>query len=134
MINYKEIKEKLPQRYPFIMIESAEFFEKEELLKSYMCLSNSQSNHSIYPFSLIIEGAAQSCILLYKMSYPYSTKKDFLLAGINNSQINRQCTLGEKLIYECVFIRLFEKGAFSKVNLYIDTEYIGEIKLNFYMN
>ena len=42
--------------------------------------------------------------------------------------------IGERLIYVCSFTRTFEKGAFSEIKLYSDTEYIGEINLSFFMN
>ncbi|MCI2768010.1 MAG: hypothetical protein E6997_21400 [Citrobacter sp.] len=134
MINYEEIKEKLPQQYPFIMIRQANFNKNQQSLQSYMFLSDFQNINSIYPFSFIVEGAAQSCIILYKLLFPHSEKKQFLLTGINNTQINRQCMIGERLIYVCSFTRTFEKGAFSEIKLYSDTEYIGEINLSFFMN
>ena len=138
MFNYKEIREILPQSYPFIMIEKAIFHGNDRLLKGFHYITESDLNHqnkdnTIYPFSFIIEGSAQSCILLYKAMFPNAPKNQFLLTGINNSMINGPCFIGNTLMYVCSFTRIFEKGAFANVLVYVEEEVIGEVNLNFYM-
>ena len=74
MIEIKEIKKLIPQKYPFLMLDRVIQLKEKEFIKAYKNVSINEEyfkghfpNNPIFPGSLIAETMAQAaCILLKK--------------------------------------------------------------------
>lgn len=74
MLNVEEIKELIPQRYPFLMLDRVTEIEKGQHIKAYKnisineeCFQGHFPDSAVFPGAFIAEAMAQAaCILLKK--------------------------------------------------------------------
>ncbi|MBT6048598.1 MAG: 3-hydroxyacyl-[acyl-carrier-protein] dehydratase FabZ, partial [Candidatus Scalindua sp.] len=76
MLNFEEVRELVPQKYPFLFIDKVIELQKESRI---VCLKNISGNEpffaghfpdfAIMPGVLIVEALAQASIILFKKSF-----------------------------------------------------------------
>ena len=133
MMDIHRILEKLPHRYPFLLIDRVVGFEHG---KSVIALKNLTFNepffqghfpgHPVMPGVLIIEGMAQAggIILLNQLENPQDYVAYF--ASINNVKFRKPVLPGDTLRYELTVISLKRNLAKMHGDTFVDGEKVAE--------
>jgi 3-hydroxyacyl-[acyl-carrier-protein] dehydratase len=122
MLNFEEVKELVPQKYPFLFIDKVIELQKESRI---VCLKNISGNEpffaghfpdfAIMPGVLIVEALAQASIILFKKSFDTEQNKDkvFLLASAN-VRFSKPVFPGDQLILEIDIEKAISSAAIVK--------------------
>jgi len=122
MLSFEEVRNIVPQKYPFLFIDKVVELQKESRI---VCLKNVSGNEpffaghfpdfAIMPGVLIIEALAQASIILFKKSF--DTEKDndkvFLLASAN-VRFSKPVFPGDQLILEINAEKIISSAAIVK--------------------
>lgn len=141
-MSYEEIKNLLPQRSPFILIDKIVDFEEG---KRVVCIKNVSGNEpyfvghfpdfEIMPGVLILESLAQASIILFKKgSGCFDTEgsdKVFLLASVNNARFTKPVFPGDQLVLEINVEKLVSKAAIVQGVAKVDDKVVAKAKLSF---
>ena len=110
-LNFDEVREMLPQKFPLIMVDrvlSCERGKKIECLKNItgndFLLTGHFPTMAIFPGALLLEGVAQSSILLHRISHPESSPKDIHLFGSVKARFVSPVFPGDQVIYHVEFL------------------------------
>ena len=122
MLNFEEVRELVPQKYPFLFIDKVIELQKESRI---VCLKNISGNEpffaghfpdfAIMPGVLIVEALAQASIILFKKSFDTEQNKDkvFLLASAN-VRFSKPVFPGDQLILEIDIEKVISSAAIVK--------------------
>ena len=122
MLNFEEVRELVPQKYPFLFIDKVIELQKESRI---VCLKNISGNEpffaghfpdfAIMPGVLIVEALAQASIILFKKSFDTEQNKDkvFLLASVN-VRFSKPVFPGDQLILEVDIEKVISSAAIVK--------------------
>lgn len=122
MLNFEEVRELIPQKYPFMFIDKVIELQKESRI---VCLKNVSGNEpffaghfpdfAIMPGVLIVEALAQASIILFKKSFDTEQNKDkvFLLASAN-VRFSKPVFPGDQLILEVDVEKVISSAAIVK--------------------
>ena len=122
MLNFEEVRELIPQKYPFMFIDKVIELQKESRI---VCLKNVSGNEpffaghfpdfAIMPGVLIVEALAQAAIILFKKSFDTEQNKDkvFLLASAN-VRFSKPVFPGDQLILEVDIEKVISSAAIVK--------------------
>lgn len=107
MMDINEIREYLPHRFPFLLVDRVVELELGESIVTYKNMSINESvfqghfpNHPVFPGVMIIEAMAQTAgILGFKtMNKKPSDGSIYLFAGADNVRFRRQVVPGDQLM------------------------------------
>lgn len=113
-IDYLEVRNYLPHRYPFLLVDAVESYELNTWLRAKKNVTNNEPYFTghfptmpVMPGVLMVEALAQaSGILMYRSFGRYPTEKDlFYLAGIENTRFKRKVVPGDQLMLYVEVIR-----------------------------
>ncbi len=113
-MNSEQIKELLPHRYPFLLIDRIESIEEGKSLHAIKNVTVNEpffNGHfpqlAVMPGVLIVEAMAQASGILAHVSYPneYGKGSLSLLAGIDKARFKRMVVPGDRLDIEVVFLK-----------------------------
>ena len=113
-MNIEKIKEYLPQRYPFLLIDRVVECEPGKRLLGYKNVSCNEPffeghfpNEPIMPGVLIVEAMAQATGLLASESAPEELGKGmtYYLVGLDKVRFKRPVVPGDQLMLEAVYLR-----------------------------
>ena len=114
MLNKDEIKEIIPQREPFLMIDEVEEYTPGVGATAYKYVNEEEwyfeghfPGNPIMPGDLITESLAQTGAVAI-LSVPENKGKNALFGGINNMKFKRMVVPGDKLKLEVKIIK--QKG------------------------
>jgi len=122
MLNFEEVRDLVPQKYPFLFIDKVIELQKENRI---VCLKNISGNEpfftghfpdfAIMPEVLIVEALAQASIILFKKSFDTEQNKDkvFLLASAN-VRFSKPVFPGDQLILEIDVEKVISSAAIVK--------------------
>ncbi len=122
MLSFEEVRELVPQKYPFLFIDKVVELQKGSRI---VCLKNISGNESFFaghfhdfaimPGVLIIEALAQASIILFKKSFDTENDKDkvFLLASAN-VRFSKPVFPGDQLILEVNTEKIISSAAIVK--------------------
>lgn len=108
-MNINEIKQRLPHRYPFLLIDRVEEIEPGKRIKAYKNITANEEVFNghfpaapIFPGVMIIEAMAQaSGILGFVTEEKYADENAlYLFAGVDGVRFKRQVVPGDKLVLE----------------------------------
>ncbi len=122
MLSFEEIRELVPQKYPFLFIDKVLELEKESKI---VCLKNISGNESFFaghfpdfaimPGVLILEALAQASIILFRKSFDADEDKDkVFLLGSADVRFTRPVFPGDQLLLEINVEKLISKAAIVK--------------------
>jgi len=122
MLNFEEVRELIPQKYPFMFIDKVIELQKESRI---VCLKNVSGNEpffaghfpdfAIMPGVLIVEALAQAAIILFKKSFDTEQNKGkvFLLASAN-VRFSKPVFPGDQLTLEIDVEKVISSAAIVK--------------------
>jgi len=127
-LTFDEVRDILPQKFPLIMVDRV---LNCELGKSIECLKNISGNDflllghfptmAIFPGALLLEGIAQSSLLLHKLSAgAKGTSQEIHLFGSVKARFISPVYPGDQVIYHVNFLS-------SNV---VATTFLGEARVN----
>jgi 3-hydroxyacyl-[acyl-carrier-protein] dehydratase len=113
LLDVEEIKEYLPQRYPFLLVDRVVEMEMGKYIKAYKNVTVNEPffvghfpNQPIMPGVLIIEALAQAAGVLGFKSQEKKPKDGYLyyFVGADNVRLRRPVVPGDQLILEATII------------------------------
>jgi|TARA_B110000263_G_C15073191_1_gene402817 3-hydroxyacyl-[acyl-carrier-protein] dehydratase len=113
LLDVQEIKDYLPQRYPFLLIDRVLEMELGKSIKAYKNVSVNEPffqghfpNNPIMPGVLIIEALAQAAGVLGFKSQEKKPKDGYLyyFVGADNVRLRRPVVPGDQLILEATIM------------------------------
>ena len=105
----EEIKEYLPHRYPFLLIDRVVAFEKDKRLVALKSVTANEPffpghfpHYAVMPGVLIIEAMAQAAAVLSLRSLGYKNdgKWVYYFVGIDGARFKRPVVPGDQLVLE----------------------------------
>lgn len=137
IINHHEIREILPQDYPFIMIDKVIEFDKG---KSLVAVKNITANEwffegrefnlDSFPETLLIEAAAQAALILYhKSKIKIGEKRPQYILGKIEATIHRPVGVGDSLLINALATKMLHLGGYSNIKVLNENEEVA----NFYV-
>ncbi|MBS1269967.1 MAG: 3-hydroxyacyl-[acyl-carrier-protein] dehydratase FabZ [Gammaproteobacteria bacterium] len=109
-----EIKNYLPHRYPFLLIDRVTRVEQGELLKAYKNVTFNEPffqghfpHRPIMPGVLIVEAMAQACAILasYDLGEGATDKRVYYFTGIDSARFKTPVEPGDRLDFDVTILR-----------------------------
>lgn len=137
-MNIEQIKEYLPHRYPFLLLDRIVEWEKD---KRIVALKNVTANepyfqghfphYAVMPGVLVIEAMAQAAAMLGLLSV--GQKNDgrhvYYFAGIDDARFKRPVRPGDQLVFEIEQLRLVRGLGKFRAVARVDGETVAEAQL-----
>ena len=139
VMSFDDVRRLLPQQYPFIMVDGVEELQQG---KRIVCRKNISGNEwmfpghfpdrAIFPGVLLIEGMAQSAILLLKAddSLVVPQGATYMLAAAK-TRFFKPVVPGGQLRYVCEAVKLASMGGVVEGVVYVDGEIVAKADLTF---
>ena len=139
MLSFEEVRELVPQKFPFLFIDKVVELQKESRI---VCLKNISGNEpffaghfpdfAIMPGVLIVEALAQASIILFKKSFDTEQNKDkvFLLASAN-VRFSKPVFPGDQLILEVDIEKVISSAAIVKGVAKVGDKVVAKATLSF---
>ncbi|MGH2509530.1 MAG: 3-hydroxyacyl-ACP dehydratase FabZ [Ktedonobacteraceae bacterium] len=139
LMGFDEVRRLLPQSYPFVMVDAVEELQRGERI---VCRKNVTGNEwmfpghfprqAIFPGVLLIEGLAQSAILLLLAGGPPtgSEQGTFLLAGVK-ARFLQPVVPGDQIRYVCEAIKIISTGGVVAATASVDGQVVAKADLTF---
>ena len=103
MLNIEEIKEIIPHRYPFLLIDRVEEMEVGKSVHAIKCITASEPwftghfpEHNVMPGVLLVEAMAQAGAVSI-LSMEENKGKLAFFSGIKNAKFRREVVPGDRL-------------------------------------
>ena len=137
-MNTEQIKEYLPHRYPFLLLDRIVEWEKDKRL---VALKNVTSNepffeghfphYAVMPGVLVVEAMAQACAMLGLLSLGQKDdgKHVYYFAGIDGARFKRPVRPGDQLLFEIEQLRLVRGLGTFKAVARVDGAVVAEAEL-----
>lgn len=112
-LSIEEIKQYLPHRYPFLLVDRVLEYKSKDYLYAIKnitfnepCFTGHFPEQSIYPGVLITEGMAQASALLGTLSMEHQVQNgmSYYLVGVDKARFRKPTTPGDQLRFEIEFI------------------------------
>jgi 3-hydroxyacyl-[acyl-carrier-protein] dehydratase len=139
LMGLDEVCRLLPQKYPFIMVDVVEELQPGERI---VCRKNVTGNEwmfpghfpnkAIFPGMLLIEGLAQTAILLFRASGSLTATENmtFLLAGVK-ARFFQPVVPGDQIRYLCEAIKIISTGGVVEATASVDGQVVAKADLTF---
>ena len=110
-MNIEEIREIIPHRYPFLLVDRVTEINEYESIKGYKNITFNEllfqghfPNQAVFPGVLMIEALAQLGAVLVLRRFP-KEKRMAYFAGIDKAKFKRQVVPGDRLDLELRIVR-----------------------------
>lgn len=139
VLGYNDVCRLLPQDPPFIMVDLVEELEQG---KRIVCRKNVTGNEwmfpghfpgkAIFPGVLLVEGMAQSAILLLRAdhSLPVAEDATYMLASVK-ARFLKPVVPGDQLRFVCEAVKLVSTGGIVEAQAYVEEEVVAKADLTF---
>lgn len=138
MLNFEQIKEIIPQRFPMILIDKVTEHKKG---KSLIAIKNVSGNdiyflghfpkNAVMPGNLITEAAAQAAIVLYHVSKNKDKSIPTYLLGSTKASFHHPVVPGDQLRIEATAKRLLSNGGYISTNIFVEEKLVAQIDIVF---
>lgn len=134
----EEIKQVLPHRYPYLLIDRVLSLEKGVRCRALKNVTGNEeyfNGHfphlAILPGVVIVEAMAQACALLAYKSEPDPESKFMLFAGIDKTRFKRPVVPGDQLILDVEFLSRKMNFSVYRTQARVDGKIVtqGELRL-----
>lgn len=137
MLNTKEIMEIIPHRYPFLLVDTAEFLEDEIGAIGYKNVTMNEPYFQghfpaepVMPGVLIVEALAQVGAIALLSQDAYKGKIAYF-GGIKEARFRNKVVPGDRLQLECRIIKQKGPIGVGKGIAYVDGKKVCEAELTF---
>ena len=137
MLNSEQIKQILPHRYPFLMIDRAEIVEAGKIAKGYKNVSVNEPffqghfpQEAVMPGVLIIEAMAQLGAIAV-LSLDQFKGKIAYFTGINNAKFRQKVIPGDKLELEIEIVRMRSSLGIGAGKAFVNGVLVCEAEISF---
>ena len=137
MMDIKEIKEILPHRYPFLLVDKITEIEEGKRVKGYKNVTINEPffqghfpEYPVMPGVLVLEALAQVGAVAV-LSMEQFKGKNPLFAGADKVKWRRQVMPGDKLELECEIIKIIGPIGFGKALATVDGKKACEAEIMF---
>ncbi len=129
VMDINEIKEYLPHRYPFLLVDRVVELELGESIVAYKNVTVNEPffnghfpHHPVMPGVLIIEAMAQATGLLGFRSLGERPQEDmlYILAGVNKVKFRKQVVPGDQLVLHAELVKRKGKMWFFNTEARVD--------------
>ncbi len=127
-LSIDQIREILPHRYPFLLVDKINDYQPGEWAKGLKCVSANEMQFqghfpekSIMPGVLIVEALAQTGAIAI-LTVPDNQGKLAVFTGIKNAKFKRQVIPGDVLQMECELTAIKGIFGFAKGTARVDGE------------
>lgn len=139
VMGFDDVCRLLPQDHPFIMVDVVEELQQG---KRIVCRKNVTGNEwmfpghfpkkAIFPGVLLIEGLAQTAILLLRAddSLVVAENATYMLASVK-ARFLKPVVPGDQLRYVCEAIKLASMGGVVEAEAFVDGEVVVKASLTF---
>jgi len=137
-LDFEEIKELLPQRFPFIMIDRVLEIEPG---KHVIAVKNISGNDMVFlghfpekavmPGALILEAMAQTAIILFAAGKEKQAKKPLYYFGSVKARFLHPAVPGDQLKIRVESVKTLPGGAYVSGEAFVDEKKITEAELVF---
>lgn len=138
-ITQEEIKDILPQRYPFIFVDKIlEFIPKEKIVGIKNFTANEYyapghfPNKPIMPGVLIIEAMAQTAIVFFAKSYPDKLPKGTIYyLGKVEARFFQPVLPGDQLKIEVIPLKILKNMGIASAKVFVEDKLVASSQLVF---
>jgi len=139
-LNIEQIKNILPHRYPFLLVDRVLDYTPGISAKAIKCVSANEMqfmghfpDKAVFPGVLILEALAQTGgIALLTMEE--NKDKLVFLGGIKNAKYRRQVVPGDVITLECQLIRLLGNVGIGQATASVEGEIACTAEMTFAIN
>jgi len=137
MLTQEQIKDYLPQAYPFLMIDKVTGFDKEKSLTAVKNIAanewffdKNESDLQSFPETLLIEAAGQAASLLYYLSkIAVGYDRPYLILGKAKAEFFNQVNIGDQLQIKAVATKMMDKLGIAEVSINVGEQKIADIEI-----
>lgn len=136
-LDIEQIKEILPHRYPFLLVDRITDMEVGKYAKGKKCVSANEMQFlghfpqkAIMPGVLIIEALAQTGAIAI-LSMPENKGKLAVFGGVKNCRFKRPVVPGDVLTLECELTNMRGGIGFGNVTASVDGEIAASGEISF---
>ena len=137
MLTINEIKEIIPHRYPFLLVDKVDYLEPGKRAVGYKNVTYNEhffqghfEQEPVMPGVLIIEALAQVGAIAVLSHEDYKGKIAYF-GGINNAKFRKKVIPGDVLKLEVEMIKLKGKAGLGKAVAYVDNQVACEAEIMF---
>jgi 3-hydroxyacyl-[acyl-carrier-protein] dehydratase len=135
-VDLRQLIDILPQKYPFLMIDSIVAYEEGVSLTAVKNITGSEwiydggrnSLDGKFPETLIMEAAAQTALAFCHAHEGLTIGGKFLLGKLD-TEFFREVKVGERLTFRTDGFRKMGKSGFIAVKCFADTTEIGNVQV-----
>jgi 3-hydroxyacyl-[acyl-carrier-protein] dehydratase len=142
-MSFEEIREILPQKFPFLMVDRIIALEKGKRAVAIKNISGNEihflghfPNMAVFPGALILEGMAQTAILLFRKSFEgdVATLDDpnvLFFFGAANARFFKPVVPGDQLRMEVKVTKSYSTGGMVEAVATVDGARVAKGELTF---
>lgn len=137
MLNSEQIKQILPHRYPFLMIDRAEIVEPGKKAVGYKMVSVNEPffqghfpQEAVMPGVLIVEAMAQLGAIAVLSMDQYKGKLAYF-TGINNAKFRQKVVPGDKLDFEIEIVKMRHSVGIGAGKAFVNGVLVCEAEISF---
>lgn len=138
MLNFEQIKEIIPQRFPMILIDRVTAYKKGKTLTAIknisgndICFLGHFPGNAVMPGNLIAEAAAQAAIALYHISKNEGKPIPAYLLGSTKADFYHPAIPGDQLRIEAAAKKLLPNGGYVAVEVFVEAKLIARADIIF---
>ena len=137
MLDFEKVREILPQKYPFIMIDRVLELEPSQRIVAVKNITGNESiflghfpGQAVLPGAYIIESMAQGGILLWSEGRPVTGKRIFFLSSVKVRFLS-PVVPGDQLIIELNIVKKIKNAGIVSAIARIDSRIAAKGELTF---
>jgi|MGYP000890846883 3-hydroxyacyl-[acyl-carrier-protein] dehydratase len=137
MLNIEQIKELLPHREPFLMIDRVDEVIPGQYAEARKAVSANEwyfqghfGEYKVMPGVLMLEAIAQAGAVAY-LSNPENRGKLLFFGGVKKARFRRQVRPGDMLVIRSTLDKVVSIAGFGHGEIYVDGELAVDCELTF---
>ncbi len=134
-IGFTDLKKWLRHRHPMILIDRVTDYEPKKSLSALLsvsgaldCVAGHFPERAIYPGTNLIQGFAQSGIILYQLSTAKLEKDEITLIGDVQARFYSMVVPGDQVIFRLKCDRLEDHIMFYSCSAFVEKRRVGAFK------
>ena len=139
MLNIEEIKEIIPHRYPFLLIDRVEEMEVGKSVHAIKCITASEPwftghfpEHNVMPGVLLVEAMAQAGAVSI-LSMEENKGKLAFFSGIKNAKFRREVVPGDRLDIHVEITKMRRTFGSGAGKIYCGKDLCVEAEISFFI-